>query len=144
MSEEQETINFREEVLRLVNEGKVKHTAKYVEKATDETLEKIYKNYLAKQLDETNEHVADTLIRQISELMTQLDLVDVNDKESLKKDLGDSDLFKRDVKNVLGYVTPYIPFVGLICGGICITKYVVKKKQSKGPEEFGEQGTEEN
>ena len=135
MSEEQETINFREDVLRLVNEGKIKHTAKYVEKATDETLEKIYKNYLAKQLDETNEHVADTLIKQISELMTQLDLVDVNDKESLKKDLGDSDLFKRDVKNVLSYVTPYIPFVGLICGGISITKYVIKKKQTEEPPE---------
>ena len=141
MSEEQETttINYREEVFRLVNEGKIKRTAKYVEKATDETLEKIYKNYLAKQLDETNEHVADTLIRQISELMTQLDLVDVNDKESLKKDLGDSDLFKRDVKNVLSYVTPYYPFVGLICGGICITKYVIRKKT----EEPKEQGTEE-
>ena len=100
MSEEQETttINYREEVVRLVNEGKIKHTAKYVEKATDETLEKIYKNYLAKQLDETNEHVADTLIKQLSELMTQLELVDVDDKESLKKDLGDLELFKRDVK----------------------------------------------
>ena len=138
MSEEQETINFREEVLRLVNEGKIKHTTKYVEKQSDETLGKIYKNYLAKQLDETNEHVADTLIRQISELMTQLDLVDVNDKESLKKDLGDSELFKRDVKNVLSYVTPYIPYVGLICCGICITKYVIRRKQ-----EPKKQGTEE-
>ena len=138
MSEEETTttVNFREEVLRLVNEGKVKHTAKYVEKVTDETLEKIYKNYLAKQLDETNEHVADTLIRQLSELMTHLELVDIDDKESLKKDLGDSDLFKRDVKNVLSYVTPYIPFVGLICGGICITKYVIKKKtEEKSAEE---------
>ena len=138
MSEEETTtVNYREEVLRLANEGKIRHTNKYVEKASDETLEKIYKNYLAKQLDETNDHVADTLIRQLSELMTHLELVDVDDKESLKKDLGDSDLFKRDVKSVLSYVTPYIPFVGLICGGICITKYVVKKKTE------GKRGTEE-
>ena len=138
MSEEQETttINYREEVLRLVNEGKIKHTAKYVEKATDETFEKIYKNYLAKQLDETNEHVADTVIKQLSALMTQLELVDVDDKESLKKDLGDLELFKRDVKNVLGYATPYIPFIGLVCGGICITKYVIRKKtEEKSAEE---------
>ena len=136
MSEEETTttVNYREEVLRLVNEGKIKHTTKYVEKATDETLEKIYKNYLVKQLDETNDHVADTLIRQLSELMTHLELVDVDDKESLKKDLGDINLFKRDVKNVLSYVTPYVPFIGLVCGGICITKYVVKKK-TRGTEE---------
>ena len=39
MSEEQE-VNYREEVLRLVAEGKIKHTAKYVEKASDEAVEK--------------------------------------------------------------------------------------------------------
>ena len=134
MSEEETTINYREEVLRLANERKIRNTVKYVEKASDETLEKIYKDYLAKHLHETNEHVADTLIRQLSELMTHLELVDVDDKESLKKDLGGSDLFKRDVKNILSYVTPYIPFVGLVCGGICITKYAMKKK-AKEPEE---------
>ena len=52
---EEETVNYREEILRLIAEGKIKHTTKYVEKAFDETLEKIYKSYVAKQLDETNE-----------------------------------------------------------------------------------------
>ena len=57
MSEEEveTTINYREEIIRLVGEGKISHTNKFIEKASDETLEKIYKNYLAKQLDETNE-----------------------------------------------------------------------------------------
>ena len=139
MSEERETtINYRE-VLRLAGKRKIRHTIKYVEKASDETLEKIYRDYLAKQLDETNEHVADTLIKQLSELMTSLELVNVNDGESFKKDLGNNELFKRDVKNALSYVTPYIPFVGLVCGGICIAKYVMKKKQTeKSPEEHKE------
>ena len=38
-----ENINFREEILRLVSEGKIKHTTKYVEKQSDESLEKIYR-----------------------------------------------------------------------------------------------------
>ena len=48
MSEERETqeVNYREEVLRFVTEGKIKQTTKYVEKASDETLEKIYKKFL--------------------------------------------------------------------------------------------------
>ena len=33
-------MNYREEILRLVAKGKIKHTTKYVEKASDETLEK--------------------------------------------------------------------------------------------------------
>ena len=79
MSEEEveKTVKYREEVLRLVAEGKIKQTNKFVEKASDETLEKIYKNYLAKQLDETNEHIADTLIKQLSELMASLELVTI-------------------------------------------------------------------
>ena len=106
MSEEEETqeVKYREEVLRLVAEGKMKQTTKYVEKASDETLEKIYKSYLAKQLDETNKRIANTLIKQFSELMTSLELVD--DRESLEKDLENNELFKRDVKNILCYITP--------------------------------------
>ena len=68
--------------------------------------------------------------------MTSLELID--DGESLRKDLGDNELFKRDVKNALSYVTPYIPFVGLVCGGICIAKYVMKKK-SEGPKKDPEE-----
>ena len=64
MSEEAD-VNYREEILRLVAEGKIKHTTKYVEKASDEKLEKIYKSYVAKQLDETNEQITNTLITQL-------------------------------------------------------------------------------
>ena len=134
MSEEEvETINYREEVLRLVAEGKIKQTTKSIEKASGETLEKIYKNYLAKQLDETNEHITDTLIKQLSELMTSLELVD--DGEFLEKDLESNELFKRDVKNILCYITPYIPFVGLVCGGICLGKHVMKRKKPEEPQD---------
>ena len=133
MSEEGETVNYREEVLRLVAEGKIKQTTKYVEKASYETLEKIYKNDLMKQLDETNEHIANTLIKQLSELLTSLELFD--DGESLEKELKNNELFKRDVKNILCYITPYIPFVGLASGGISIGKYAMKRKQPKEEEE---------
>ena len=125
-------------MLRLVAEGKIKHTAKHVEKASDEAVEKIYKNYLAKQLDKTNDHIADTLIKQLSELMTSLELVD--DGESLEKDLENNELFKRDEKNILCHITPYIPFVGLMCGGICLGKHVMRRRQPKEPKD---QGTEE-
>ena len=53
MSEEVEDVNYRDEVLRLVAEGKIRHT-KYVEKASDETVEKIYKNYIYDETDGRN------------------------------------------------------------------------------------------
>lgn len=126
------TVNYREELLKLINEGRIKHTVKWAEKASDDKLEKTYANYLASQLDETNEHITDTLIKQLSGLMTTLDLVD--DGESLEKDLENSKLFKRDIKKIMGYVTPYIPLIGLVCGGVCVASHVMKKLKSEKTE----------
>ena len=125
MSEEQD-VNYRDEVLRLVTEGKIRHTTMYVEKASDETVEKIYKNYMTKQMDETNEVVTNTLVKQISDLMIYLELVENDD--TLEKDLDYNEPFKKDVKEFVGLITPYIPYVGLVCGGICIEKHVCKKR----------------
>ena len=38
---EDEQTSYREELLRLVAEKKIKHTSKYIENATEETLKKI-------------------------------------------------------------------------------------------------------
>ena len=97
--QEEVFVNYREEILRLVAEGKMKLTTKYIEKSSDETLERIYKSYIAKQLDETNEQIAKTLIDQLSELLTSLEMVEKT--EELKDDLQGNELFKRDVKNIL-------------------------------------------
>ena len=91
MSEEE--VNYRKEVLRLVTEGKI----------SDETLREIYTKQL---LDETNERIADTLKKEFSELMTFLKLVDHG--ESMKKDLENNELFKRDVKYILCYITSWL------------------------------------
>ena len=126
----EDIVNYREEVLRLVEQGKIRRTVKYVEKQPDESLEKIYKDYIAKQLDETNEQITSTLIDQLSELLTSLEMVE--EKEELKDDLQSNELFKRDVKNILSYVTPYVPLIGLACGAICLGKHVLKTRQARG------------
>ena len=117
----------------MVAEGKIKLTTKYVEKASDETLEKVYKNYIAKQLDETNEQITKILINQLSELLTSLEMIE--DGKKPEDELGNNELFKRDVKTVLSYITPYIPLIGLACGGICIGRHVMKKRSSDVKEE---------
>ena len=122
---------YKEELLRLVSEKKIKHTAKYIENATEETLKKIYEDYQSKELDEVNEKVTDVLITKLSELMANLDLV--KDNVSLENDLSKNELFKRDVKRIIGYLTPYVPLVGLVSGGITVGAHVADKKLN--PEE---------
>ena len=117
---------YKEELLRLVAEKKIKHTAKYIENATDETLKKIYEDYQRQELDEVNEKVTGVLITKLSELMVNLDLV--KDNVSLEGDLAKNELFKRDVKRIIGYLTPYVPMVGLISCGITVGAHVADKK----------------
>ena len=123
---EDEQTSYREELLRLVAEKKIKHTAKYIENATEETLKKIYDDYKRQELDEVNDKVTGVLITKISELMMKLDLV--KDNVSLEDDLGKNELFKRDVKMVVDYLTPYVPLVGLVSGGITVGAHVADKK----------------
>ena len=118
--------SYKEEILRLAAEKKIKHTAKFIENATKETLKKIYDEYQSKELDEVNEKVTDVLITKFSELMVKLDLV--KDNVSLEDDLGKNELFKRDVKRMIGYLTPYVPLVGLVSGGITVGAHVADKK----------------
>ena len=81
------------------------------------------------------------LIKQLSGLMTTLELVE--DGANWKKDLENNELFKRDVKNILSYVTPYIPFVGLVCGAICLWRHVIKKSAERREKEEEKEGKEE-
>ena len=89
-------IAYKEELLRLVVEKKIKRTAKYIENATNETLKKIYDEYQRQELDEVNELVTGLIISKISELMNNLELV--KDNDLLENDLAKNELFKRDVK----------------------------------------------
>ena len=61
--------------------------------------------------------------------MVSLELVE--DGPDLEGDLKGNEFFKRYVKDMLCYVTPYIPLVGLVCGGICLGKHMMKKRMNQ-------------
>ena len=86
----------------------------------------MYEDYQRQELDEVNEKVTDLLLTKFSELMANLELV--KDNVSLEDDLAKNELFKRDVKRIIGYLTPYVPMVGLISGGITVSAHVADKK----------------
>ena len=67
-------------------------------------------DYQRQELDEVNEKVTGVLITKLSELMVNLDLV--KDNVPLEDDLAKNELFKRDVKRIIGYLTPHVPMVG--------------------------------
>ena len=85
----------RDELIQLSDEGKIKYKKKFLKEADDETTGKISKEYVAKQLDATNERVADIIIEKFS------DLPMVDNECDLKKKLSENELFKKDLRILL-------------------------------------------
>ena len=122
--------DLREELLLLAEKGEIKHSEKYIKKASQETLEKIKKDYDRKQLDVTNEYISEKLISNFSDLMKNLKFVD--DAEKMEKELDNNQMLKKDLKKLIGYVTPFIPYIGLFCGGVVVAKHIYNKQNKDG------------
>ena len=52
----------------------------------------------------------------------------IKDKVSLENDLANNELLQRDLKRVIGIVTPYISLVGLLSGGVTVAAHIVEKR----------------
>ena len=145
MSNEDTDPCLREELISLAEAGEIKFTPKNIKKASQAVLEKIKRDYDRKQTDEANEFLSDNIISKFSELLSNLDMI----KESgeMEKELQDNKLLKRDLKNILSHVTPYVPLIGLFCGSVIIGKHVISKNytnkddgEHKQQAQQGEQG----
>ena len=66
-------------------------------------------------MDKNNSILTDVLITKFSELMGMLNTV--SSGELLAAELRSDELLKRYIKKVVGFISPFIPFVGVITGG---------------------------
>ena len=125
MSDEDTDLCLREELISLAEAGEIKYTPKNIKKASQAVLEKIKRDYDRKQTDEANEFLSDNIISKFSELLNNLDMI--NEPDEMKKELQDNKLLKRDLKNIISHITPYIPLIGLFCGSVIIGKHVTSR-----------------
>ena len=95
----------RDELIQLATEKKIKYRKKFLKEANDETIEKICAEYKAQQLDEVNEQLVEILIEKFSNLLEQLELI--SSKNNLENNLSKNEPFKKDVKKIVSFVTPY-------------------------------------
>ena len=123
----------RDELIQLSSEGKIKYKKKFLVDCDEETIERIIEEYEAQQLDEANEQLSEILISKFSNFMEKFELV--VSKDDLENDLSKNELLKKDIKKIVGYITPHIPFIGLISGGITVGGHVASKKLSKEDED---------
>ncbi len=121
--------SVRAELITLAEKGEIKHSAAYIKKASQGALEKIKGDYERKQLEETNDYLSETLMGKLSEFMEATNMID--DAKSMEEELVHNKMVKRDLKNILGHITPYIPLIGLVCGVTIVGKHVYNKKPAE-------------
>ena len=120
-------------MLLLSEDGEIKQSTTQLKKASRKVILKIYVEYERQQAEKANVFLTDLLISKFSDLLGGLDAIESADE--LEKDLAKDKLLKRDVKNLVERVTPFLPYLGLVSGGITIGKHVVKKRYSEEKKE---------
>lgn len=120
---------LRMELIRLSEEGEISQSVKYIKKASDKVVTKIYSEYEHKQMDNTCTQLTDTLITKFSELMGELNVVDKDG--GLTSELRNDKLLQCNVKSAVRFIIPFIPFIGLVSGGVTLGQHVAKHRLCK-------------
>ena len=138
-TEESEADCKRLKLIQLAESGEISQSVKYIKKASNRVICKLYAEYEWMQQDKTNAILADTLIVKFAELMEMLETVPSG--EDLAVELREDKLLQGNIKTAVNFVAPFIPFIGLVTGGATLGKHVMKQRSSNfgGGESFREE-----
>ena len=91
-------------------------------------------------MQKANEFLTDLLISRFANTLGGLDATE--SPKELTKDLKKDELLKRDVHSLVERITPFIPFLGFLSGGITTAKHVYGHKSNQQEETIKEVETE--
>jgi hypothetical protein len=123
-AENTEIEDSRAELIRLSNAGEIKQSESY--------LMKIRREYTITQREKANVVLAEALIEKVSDLMEAINMVDSGNE--LREELNQDKLFRSDVKSVVAKLSPYVPYLGIVSGGVTTVKHVYRKAPSEEEE----------
>ena len=120
--------NIRLILIQLAEAGEIPQSVKCIEKANNKVVKKIYAKHQMKEQDKNNAILSDVLITKFSELMGLLNTVPSG--ELLAAELREDKLLQRDIKKVVEFISPFIPFIGVITGGATLGKHVMQQQRN--------------
>ena len=125
-AEASESNRTRMKMIQLAEAGDISQSVKYIKKASDKVISKLYAEYLWIQQDKSNAVLADTLITKFAELMGMLETVPSGDL--LAAELKEDKLLQGNIKTAVNFVAPFIPFIGLVTGGATLGKHMMRQR----------------
>jgi hypothetical protein len=133
-AENTEVEDDRAELIRLSNAGEITQSEKYLRKASEKVIMKVRKDYIVAQREKANIVLTEALIDKFSDFMEAI-INMVDSGKELKTELNQDKLFRSDVKSVVGKLSPYIPYLGIVSGGVTTVKHVYRRTPEPPPSE---------
>jgi hypothetical protein len=134
-AENTEIGDSRAELIRLFNAGEIKQSESYLKKASRKVIMKVRREYITTQREKANVVLTEALIEKFSDLMEAINMVDSGNE--LREELNQDKLFRSDVKSVVAKLSPYIPYLGIVSGGVTTVKRVYRRTPEQPPSEEG-------
>ena len=119
----------RMRMVQLAEAGEISQSVKYIKKASDKVISKLHAEYLMIKQDKNNAILSDVLITKFSELMGMLQTVPSG--ELLAAELREDKLLQGDIKKAVGFISPFIPFIGAITGGATLGKHMMRQRSER-------------
>ena len=132
-SKEEESEDIREELISLAEKGEINYSSKYIQKANRDALEKIKRKYDRKQLELTNELFTNMAISEHAKVLNHFKII--RNPIKLEQKLKKNYLIKKDVKNLVRNLTPYLPYAGLDCGDVITFTQAVNERNEPSNDE---------
>ena len=119
----------RMRMVQLAEAGEISQSVKYIKKSSDKVISKLHAEYLMIEQDKNNAILSDVLITKFSELMGMLQTVPSG--ELLAAELREDKLLQNDIKKAVGFISPFIPFIGAITGGATLGKHMMRQRSEQ-------------
>lgn len=130
----------RAELIRLSEDGEIGQSVKYIRKASEKVINKIQLEYKSRRLERANVFLTDLIISKFSGLLGGLDSVESSDE--LERLLL-RDKLRNVVESAVRRITPLLPFLGILSGGVTVGKHVFDHKRKQVGPVFTEKPPEE-
>jgi hypothetical protein len=114
------------ELVVLAKDGDLDKSVAFVKKANKKIVERLYDEYERKRERKANEFLTDLIISKFAALLGGLDAI--ADVSELTLELSEDELLRTDVYSAVQSITPYLPLLGVLSGGITTAKHVAKHK----------------
>lgn len=112
---------MKSELIKLDEDGQLDRSVKYIKKASSKVIKKLHRKHEYKRLQKANEFITDMLISTFSKLLGGLHAVE--SPEVMKDELKKDEVLRRDVTNLVSSLTPYVPYLDFLSGGITVGKH---------------------